>query len=141
MNPEFYPFVLDGLFSCGAKDAWLTPIIMKNGRPGVILSALLEETCRQPALDFIFAQTTTIGIRWSDVRRAELARKTVIVDSPFGDIPVKVAYSADGSVLNAAPEYKACAAAAKAQDIPLKEVYTATLLEFCSGTALIDKPE
>jgi len=102
---------------------------MKKGRPALVLSALAEDTTRDDVIAAILRETTTIGVRYSQRQRTVLERRTVEVSTKYGPIPVKVAY--DGpTVRNAAPEYEACAAAAKSHGVPVKSVFAAALAAY-----------
>lgn len=126
MNPELYGYVLEQLFAAGALDAYLTPIIMKKNRPGVVLNVLCrpEDTAR--LREVLFRETTTLGVRSQRVARHCLARASEQVETPFGPIRVKVGRWGDGHE-KAAPEYEDCRAAAQAHGVPLREVYQAAL--------------
>lgn len=63
MNPEIYPYVIDRLMAAGAHDAYLIPVIMKKGRPGIVLSLLTERRKMKDLLPIIFSETSTIGVR------------------------------------------------------------------------------
>jgi len=126
MNPELYSYVLERLFATGALDAYLTPVIMKKNRPGVVLSVLCrcEDTAR--LRDLLFAETTTLGIRVQRVARHCLARTIRQVETPFG--PVRVKIGRWGTEMEkAAPEYEDCRAAAQAHGVPLRAVYQAAI--------------
>jgi hypothetical protein len=114
------------VFAAGALDVWWTPVTMKKGRPALALSALADETSRDAVIAAILRETTTIGVRFSPRQRTVLARETVEVATKYGPIPVKVARDG-GAIRNAAPEYEACAAAARAHGVPVKLVYAAAL--------------
>ena len=132
MSPELCGPAADAVFAAGALDVWWTPITMKKGRPALVLSALAEDTTRDAVVAAILRETTTIGVRYSQRQRTVLERRTVSVTTKYGPIPVKVAY--DGpTVRNAAPEYEACAAAAKTHGVPVKSVYAAALAAYESG--------
>lgn len=126
MNPELYGYVLERLFAEAALDAYLTPIIMKKNRPGVVLSVLCrpEDTARLRQV--LFSETTTLGIRTQRVARHCLPRTSEQVETPFGPIRVKVGRWDEGN-RKAAPEYEDCRAAAQAHGVPLREVYQAAL--------------
>jgi uncharacterized protein (DUF111 family) len=105
---------------------------MKKGRPALTLSALVADTARDAVVAAILRETTTIGVRYARVERTVLARRTVEVSTRYGVIPVKVA--GDGPlVANAAPEFEACAAAAKQHGVPVKLVFAAALAAFDRG--------
>src|SRR5690606_13346471 len=109
-----------------------TPITMKKGRPAVTLSALAPLAARDAVIAAIVRETTTIGVRYSTRERTVLPRHTAIVSTPYGEIPVKVAILPGGEVANSAPEFEACAAAAKQHGVPVKTVYAAALVAFAS---------
>jgi uncharacterized protein (DUF111 family) len=75
MDPRIYPYVTGMLFKAGVKDAWLTQIIMKKGRPGVKLSVICDDQTEGKAADIIFNETTTLGIRRQEISRRVLPRK------------------------------------------------------------------
>jgi uncharacterized protein (TIGR00299 family) protein len=129
MSPELCGPASDALFAAGALDVWWTPITMKKGRPALMLSALAPADARAAVTTAILRETTTIGVRFAERTRAVLARSIREVATPYGPIAVKVA--ADGAtVLNAAPEFEACAAAARAHGVPVKQVFAAALAGF-----------
>jgi hypothetical protein len=129
MSPELCAPAADAIFAAGAIDVWWSPITMKKGRPALTLSALVSEDARGAVIAAILRETTTIGVRFAKVERTTLARRTVEVATRYGTIPVKVASDGD-VVMNAAPEYEACAAAARAHDVPVKLVFAAALAAF-----------
>ena len=69
MNPEHYSHLLERFLQARANDAWLTPIIMKKGRPGILLSVLCAETLLDMMRELIFKHTTTSGIRYTKMDR------------------------------------------------------------------------
>ena len=129
MSPELTGAATDALFAAGAVDVWWTPITMKKGRPALVLSALAADATRQAVITAILRETTTIGVRYAQLQRTLLERELVEVATRYGKIPVKVAR--DGAtIVNAAPEYEACAAAAKQHGVPVKQVFAAALAAF-----------
>jgi hypothetical protein len=129
MSPELCAPAADAIFAAGALDVWWTPITMKKGRPALTLSALAEDGKRAAVIAAILRETTTIGVRYAALQRTVLARRIVEVPTRFGTIPVKVALDGD-TVRNAAPEYEACAAAAKQYNVPVKTVFAAAIMAY-----------
>ena len=125
MNPEFFPSVMNSLLESGAKDSWLTPIIMKHGRPAHCLSVLCSTEEIEKLIHLIFSETTTIGVRVLPSRRYELSREFVRVETAYGEVTVKVASDKSGTILNAAPEYRDCEKIARERGVPVKEIYRA----------------
>ena len=129
MSSELCAPALDAVLAAGALDAWWLPISMKKGRPALLFSALSTTATRAAVVAAILRETTTIGVRYSLRERTVLARSVVEVATRFGAIPVKVAR--DGAeVRNVAPEYEACAAAARAHGVPVKQVFAAALAAY-----------
>jgi len=122
MNPEFYEHVMSRLFQRGALDVFLTPIQMKRSRPAVMLSVIVGQKDVDEVLDVIFEETTTLGVRMQEVRRRKLARESILVDTRYGPIAVKVA-RLGGVVKNISPEYEECRRLAEQRGVPLKVVY------------------
>lgn len=114
------------LLAAGALDAYLTPIIMKKGRPGHLLTVLCRpEDC--DALErVVLTETTTFGLRRSTTQRRKLAREHATVQTPHGPIRVKLGRLA-GRVVQAWPEYDDCVAAAARTGAPLRQVQQAAL--------------
>jgi pyridinium-3,5-bisthiocarboxylic acid mononucleotide nickel chelatase len=121
LDPRLWPAVLDRLLAAGAADAWLTPILMKKGRPAHTLSVLTDAMHRKAILDVVFAETTTIGLRERPVGKVALDREVRTVEVGGQAIRVKVARH-EGAVVNAQPEYADVAAAAATLGRPVKSV-------------------
>jgi uncharacterized protein (TIGR00299 family) protein len=126
MNPEFSGYCTERLFSDGALDVWLTPIIMKKGRPAVQISVLASAAAAPKLRETLFRETTTLGVRTIALQRDRLERRWERVETLYGSIRVKVGLLGDDAV-NRAPEYEDCAAAAREHAVPLKQVYAAAL--------------
>jgi len=122
MSPEFYPYLLERLLTKGARDAWIAPLVMKKGRPGILVSILCENRYEPTLTRLLFAETTTLGVRRGSVSRTALERTVRSLDTPFGPVPVKVAVQPDGS-RQTKPEYEVCRSIALERDLPLREVY------------------
>ncbi len=124
MTPEWVAHVLDRLLAEGALDAWLTPAVMKKGRPGWVLHVLAHPATESSLTRVLFRETSTLGVRRQALTREVLARRWVPVETPFGAVRVKVA-ERNGEVYNTAPEYEDCLNVAARAKVALKEVYQA----------------
>ena len=125
-TPEVIAYVIDRLMSAGALDAWITPIIMKKGRPAFLISALADESRKTAVEDVVFAETSSIGVRWQSVSRTVADRSIVPVATEWGSVGVKVA-ERNGKIINVAPEFGDCRALAEQSGAPLKKIYQAAL--------------
>ena len=125
-TPEVIAYVIDKLMSAGALDAWITPIIMKKGRPAFLVSALCDESNKSAVEDVVFAETSSIGVRWQEVRRTVANRSIVPVMTEWGSVGVKIA-ERNGEIINIAPEFADCRALAEQSGTPLKKIYQAAL--------------
>lgn len=125
-SPQLYEHVLERLLSAGARDAFLEPVVMKKSRPGVTLRVIADPADRDQLAAIVFAETSTIGLRWTSARRMILPREAGRADTPWGPVRVKVARAPDGTI-NVAPEYEDCRALALAKGVPLKTVHQAAL--------------
>ena len=122
MNPEFYDYIMDQLFSQGALDVFLTPIQMKKNRPTHMLSVVVYEQDLKEILEVLFSESTTLGVRIREIKRLRLAQQNFIAETKYGKIKVKVGIF-KGEIKNIAPEYEDCKNKAKQHQVPLKEVY------------------
>jgi hypothetical protein len=128
MNPEILPYVIEKLITAGANDAFLTPILMKKGRPGQLLSALVERSRMEEILSIIFRETTTLGVRIQHVERRKLARAQKSVQTSLGTVTAK-SVIIEG-VEKLIPEFEECKRIALEKNLPLKEVYSILDREF-----------
>jgi uncharacterized protein (DUF111 family) len=94
---------------------------MKKNRPGTLLTVVAPPALRGAMSEIIFRETTTIGLRYSEVERDCLVREHVDVETPVGTVRMKLAWR-DGRVVNAVPEFDDCARIAAAKHVPVKEV-------------------
>ncbi|HET7380226.1 MAG TPA: nickel insertion protein, partial [Gaiellales bacterium] len=94
------------------------------GRPGHLLRVLASPDLARELTGILLAETTTIGVRANEVARLAASRRTVDVETEYGTIPVKIA-STGAAVLNVAPEFEACRAAAERRGVPVKQVIAA----------------
>jgi uncharacterized protein (DUF111 family) len=121
MNPQIFGVVMDRLYVAGALEVFLVPVQMKKNRPGTLLTVLCSPDRRAALADLIFMETTTIGLRYSEVDREGLRRELVTIETPVGAVRFKLAFR-DGRVLNAVPEFDDCARLAAASNLSVKEV-------------------
>ena len=109
------------LLAAGALDAFATPVTMKKGRPGVMVTVLAEPGHVPNCEAILFGETTTFGIRRHTCERRKLARRFESVTTPHGEVRMKIGESA-GRVIVASPEYDDCAAIAAKTGASLREV-------------------
>jgi len=120
---------IDRLLRAGALEAFCTPVIMKKGRPGVLLTVLCEP---QKAFDLqrvLFAETPTFGIRRYNALRCKLQRHWQEVQTEYGTVRIKVG-SLDGQVVSASPEYEDCRLLAEQKGAPLRHIMAAAMAEW-----------
>lgn len=122
MNPELYEYILDKLFTEGALDAYLSPIIMKKGRPGVKISVLCKEDKIEKMKEVLFRETTTFGVRSFKVHKTMLQREFTKINTSYGEVTVKEAYYKGEKIKNKL-EYEECKKIAQSVGIPISEVY------------------
>jgi hypothetical protein len=129
LSPQVIAYVAETALAKGALDVMLTPVIMKKGRPGTLLTILCNPS-DSPALErFILSETSTLGVRIRQDRRSCLDRSYATVSTPYGDIRIKIG-SLSGQMLNAAPEFEDCRAAAAKHLIPVKQVQQAAVAAY-----------
>jgi len=121
LDPRLWPGVLAALLDAGASDAWLTPILMKKGRPAHTLSVLVTRDLSEVVRQVVFAHTTTLGVRETEVGKHVLERREEVVEVDGQAVRVKLGLH-NGTVLNAQAEYDDVAAAAAATGQPAKSV-------------------
>lgn len=122
MNPEFYEYIEEKLFSNGALDVYKTAIIMKKGRPAIKLSVLVSADKEEEILKIIFKETTSIGVRKYKVEKIMLDRNFSKVKTAYGEVTLKNSYY-KGELIKYKPEYEECKIIAKENNVPLKQVY------------------
>ncbi len=113
---EVLAHTIGTLLSAGAHDAWATPIVMKKGRPAHTVSALCDGATFANDRDVLIAETGTLGVRASDVRRWPQRREHRVVTVDGHDIRVKVAEGRTKA------EHDDALAAATALGLPLRTV-------------------
>jgi uncharacterized protein (DUF111 family) len=121
LDPRLWPNVLAALLDAGASDAWLSPIVMKKGRPAHTLHALVSGDRAEAVRTEIFRQTSTIGVREIALGKHALDREMRTVQVEGHRVHVKLALH-NGVVVNAQPEYDDLAAVASATGRPIKDV-------------------
>lgn len=120
MLPQHYELAMERLFAAGARDVWLTPIVMKKGRPAITLSALAEPADEDAVARTMLAETTTIGVRVRTERRHVLARESATVETPYG--PVRVKRAGTNGRTRARAEYDDLLRIAREHDLSLPEL-------------------
>ncbi len=120
-SPQLVSSVLERLMTAGALDVWVTPVVMKKGRPGHLLGVLCTPEKKQALVELLLVESTSLGVRASQVERFALDRRFDSVTTPWGAVQVKVGLRA-GRVVNVAPEFEDCRALAETAKVPLKEV-------------------
>ncbi len=121
MSPQLYEPLIDRLFGAGALDVFLQPVIMKRGRPGIVVTALCAPDRVSDLSQALFEESTTIGVRWSEWRRARLDREMIVLTTAYGAIPFKVS-RLGGRIMTVTPEFADVARIAREKSLPAREV-------------------
>ena len=122
MNPEFFEHISEKLFSAGASDVFLTNIIMKKGRPGIVLNVITEAELADVIKGILFTESTTLGVRSFPFRKDTLIRKFESIGTLFGQVTVKRSYY-NGIEVSCKPEFEECRKLASEKGLPVKEIY------------------
>jgi hypothetical protein len=129
LSPQLLAHVAERALVAGALDVMLTPVIMKKGRPGTLLTILCNPS-EIPALQqLVLSETSTLGVRIRFDRRACLDRRHASVETPYGPIRIKIG-ALDQQEYNAAPEFEDCRAAAAQHNVPVKIVQQAAIAAY-----------
>jgi uncharacterized protein (TIGR00299 family) protein len=120
MNPQLYPAIIEELLSAGAHDAYLSPIIMKKGRPGILLSVMVDRTRLERIAAIIYRQTSTIGLRIHQIGRRKLPRTLMEIQTSFGPVKAKAVVRDGKQIIT--PEFEECRRIANQTGRPLPEV-------------------
>ncbi|MEK6525687.1 MAG: nickel insertion protein, partial [Nitrospirota bacterium] len=129
LHPQAYETVMDRVFAAGALDVTLTPVIMKHGRPGIVLAALASREKAEAVAGVMFRETTTLGVRLQEMGRRVLRRRIESVRTRGGMVRVKVAEIGEGGT-KAAPEYQDCKRIAEQTGRPVREVMEEAVLAY-----------
>jgi uncharacterized protein (TIGR00299 family) protein len=104
LDPRLWPDVIEYLRGAGAADAWCVPALMHKGRPGQVLTVLVQPDLVDAMCEAIFTRTTTLGLRLSPVTRRSLRRDAVSVLVDGHPVEVKRGYLGD-RLVRVQPEY------------------------------------
>jgi uncharacterized protein (TIGR00299 family) protein len=121
MSPQLYEPLLERLLEAGALDVWLTPVIMKRSRPGVVLTALCEPGRVAALSRMLFEESSTIGVRWTAYQRSRLEREMVRLETACGPVTFKVS-RLEGRVVTVTPEFEEVRRIARDRGLPVREV-------------------
>ena len=121
MNPQLYEPLMDRLFEAGALDVFLTPVVMKRSRPGTVLTALCPKDKVPDLSRVLFEESSTIGVRWTEVSRTRLDREVITIVTDYGPLPFKVS-RLSGRVVTITPEFADVVRLAQAKSLPVREV-------------------
>ncbi len=122
MNPELLPPVLEKLLETGARDAFITPVLGKKGRPAQLITILAEEAKVDALTSILFEGTTTIGLRMRTEQRICLDREWKIAATRWGSVRVKIGLL-NGKIMNQSPEFEDCQQRAGEARVTVIEVY------------------
>jgi hypothetical protein len=135
LSPQVLAYVAKAALARGALDAMLTPVIMKKGRQGTLLTVLCNPADSAALERLILTETSTLGVRIRQERRTCLERRHIPVATEYGEVRIKVG-SLGGETMNAAPEYEDCRSAAAKHGVPIKQVQQAAIAAYLRpGTA------
>jgi uncharacterized protein (TIGR00299 family) protein len=121
LDPRLWPHVLERVLEAGAQDAWVTPILMKKGRPAHTLAALCTPRNRPAIIATIFHETSTIGLRETPTTKHSLDRTQAVVIVDGCAIGIKQAWF-EGELVNVSAEWADVAAAARQLGRPAKKL-------------------
>ena len=129
MSGQVAGYFLDRAMACGALDVYFTPIFMKKNRPATKLTCLCPQAHLQDIIRLFFEESTTLGLRVTEIDRLSLDRTHQEVETPWGRVRIKIG-KLNGEIVNYHPEYEDCAALARTARVPLKRVQAEAMAAF-----------
>lgn len=120
MTAESLAFLCSRLFAEGAADVWQEAIAMKKSRLGTKVCALVSEERKGKILSCFLGESSTLGVRVSEVSRISVPREIKNVKTRLGEVRVKI--SEFGGRAKIKPEFDDCASIANKKCLPLDEV-------------------
>jgi uncharacterized protein (TIGR00299 family) protein len=139
LDPRLWPEILTRLLRGGADDAWLTPILMKKGRPAHTLTVLCAPDRAPELRAAVLAETSTIGLRQSTWTKYALPRTWISVDVDGCEVPIKIAHR-DGLITQASAEFDAVATAAETLRRSQQDVLTAAMAAASTAGLAVGRP-
>lgn len=121
-SPEWLSYLMEQCFLAGANDVHFLPVTMKKSRAATLVQVMCYQSQLEAMKTILFRETTTFGIRSFPVACHRLARRFITVQTSWGDVAVKLGYHRNERV-QIAPEYEHCAQLARANGVPLQQVY------------------
>lgn len=129
LSPQVIAYVAEAALAAGALDVMLTPVVMKKGRSGTLLTVLCDPSHSAALEQLLLRETSTLGIRIRQDRRLCLDRRHITVSTEYGEIRMKVG-SLAGKEMNAAPEFEDCKTIAQQHGVALKQVQQAAIAAY-----------
>jgi uncharacterized protein (TIGR00299 family) protein len=133
LSPQLLAHVAETALQQGALDVMLTPVIMKKGRPGTLLTVLCNPDDRSRFEEFLLRETSTLGLRIREDHRVSLHRSFKTVETAYGPIRIKLG-ALDGETINANPEFEDCRAASTNHGVAVKTVHQAAIAAYIAAT-------
>jgi uncharacterized protein (TIGR00299 family) protein len=122
MSGELLGDLMERLLTSGALDVSYQPLQMKKNRPAVLVSVICQLEDSERLARLMLAETSTLGVRMQQMQRRKAQRSQEQITTPLGPLQIKVKRLGT-RVISAAPEYEDCRRLARAQQVPLEEVY------------------
>jgi hypothetical protein len=126
LNPQILGDFTERALQAGALDVMCSSVHMKKNRLATLITILCDRAHVEPLQQLLFRETSTLGVRIREDRRACLDRKFVSVQTEWGEIKIKIGLL-NGVEVNAAPEYEDCRRCAEQHGVPLKLVMQTAL--------------
>jgi uncharacterized protein (TIGR00299 family) protein len=140
-TPELLAYIADRLLAAGASDVYRMPVQMKKGRIGTQITVLCSPSDAPELRRLVFAESTTLGLRYREEEKFTLARKIVAVETEWGEIRIKLGILESGEIINFAPEYEDCRVIAERHSLPLKQVMQTAVAAYQLETRRPPLPE
>lgn len=124
MAPHLVAALAEDLMAAGALDVSVTPVLMKKGRPGHLITVMSPPDLVAKLTDHLLRHSTTLGVRMSAARRVVAARRLIEVRTEFGVATAKVK-ELEGRPVDVAPEYEDCRRLSRETGADLRDVMRA----------------
>lgn len=122
MSPEWLGYLMERLLDRGALDVSFCPVQMKKNRPGVRVEIIGRPGDKNALMEILLQESTALGARFRYTERTVLARKSAVLESPWGPLQVKEITDSAGH-RTYRPEFEECRKIAIERNIALKDIF------------------